>query len=84
MFKSKGVKDTVGLVRAVEGDAELKKAVMNRLGITSWNQTEALQKLNQLGIHGSIGGSDRKRFRTMLNRGYCNGGTLYKLVPKCY
>jgi len=42
MFKSKGVKDTVGLVRAVEDDAELKKAVMNRLGITSWNQTEAL------------------------------------------
>lgn len=84
MFKSKGVKDTVGLVRAVEGDAELKKAVMNRLGITSWNQTEALQKLNQLGIHGSVGGSDRKRFRVMLNRGYRNGGTLYKLVPKCY
>ena len=83
MFKSKGVKNTVDLVRAIEGDSELKKATMSRLGMTSWDQNQALQKLNQLGIHGSIGGSDRKRFRTMLNRGYRNGGTLYKLVPRC-
>jgi len=42
---------------------------MNRLGMSSWDSTTALNRLNYLGIKGHIGGSDRKRLRNLINKG---------------
>ena len=46
-----------------------KQALMNRLGMSSWDSTTALNRLNYLGIKGHIGGSDRKRLRNLINKG---------------
>lgn len=67
-----------------------KRALMNRLGMTTWNSNEAYNRLAQIGIRGYIGGRDRKRLRNLINsgtningeiNGFKTGGKL-KLVKR--
>lgn len=66
-----------------------KRALMNRLGMSKWDNDTALNRLNRLGIRGHIGGSDRRRIRDLINKGttidgqirHKKGGVL-KLIKK--
>lgn len=55
-----------------------KQALMNRLGMSKWDNTTALNRLNYLGVRGHIGGSDRKRLRNLINKGTTVEGTIRK------
>ena len=55
-----------------------KQALMNRLGMSKWDNTTALNRLNYLGVKGHIGGSDRKRLRNLINKGTTVEGTIRK------
>lgn len=55
-----------------------KQALMNRLGMSKWDNTTALNRLNYLGVRGHIGGSDRKRLRNLINKGTTVKGTIRK------
>ena len=46
-----------------------KRALMNRLGMATWNSNEAYNRLAQMGIRGYIGGRDRRRLRNLINSG---------------
>ena len=67
-----------------------KRALMNRLGMATWNSNEAYNRLAQMGIRGYIGGRDRRRLRNLINsgtningeiNGFKTGGKL-KLVKR--
>lgn len=67
-----------------------KRALMNRLGMATWNSNEAYNRLAQMGIRGYIGGRDRRRIRNLINsgtningeiNGFKTGGKL-KLVKR--
>ena len=85
--------ELVNSLGMTEDTNPFKKALMNRLGVKNWNNRLVLQKLGEKGIHGTLGGKDRKRIRNLINNGTLidgsiryykkNGGTL-KLVPKKY
>ena len=55
-----------------------KQALMNRLGMSKWDNTTALNRLNYLGVKGHIGGSDRKRLRNLINKGTTVNGKIRK------
>lgn len=55
-----------------------KQALMNRLGMDKWDSSTALNRLNFLGIKGSIGGSDRRRIRNLINNGTTIAGKIRK------
>lgn len=55
-----------------------KQALMNRLGMDKWDSSTALNRLNFLGIKGSIGGSDRRRIRNLINNGTTVAGKIRK------
>ena len=64
--------NTYELVKGLENTPDsnpFKKALMNRLGMATWDSNEAYNRLAQMGIRGYIGGHDRKRIRNLINSG---------------